>query len=534
MDLGAFAEKRGAEPGISAEFAAAGIGSWELDLASGRLHCSPLFDRLFGYPHPDSHRRSAQDHQAVESAANAPWDLPKLYAHIASEDRENFAAQLASARTSGTLHTECRIRRADGSRCWLALSAGIRSDGEQRFLTGTVLDISERKRRERDSFPPQAPIDVADLALFADMGHEIRTPLNAMLGLNFLLQKTRLTPMQYDYAIKTEAAAQALVGALDDIVDFVRIERGQLRLDHVDFRLDQLLHNIHGVLGAALEEKGIDFVLSLAPEVPLALNGDPQRLQQILIALCANAIRTSDRGQIIVSVLLLDGDAEQARLYFSVRDSGIGLSASQLDGLFEIAQPAATGRARAGGLGLALSKRLLGMMGGAIEVRSAPGVGSDFNFSVRLQLAAPAAGTAALPPRAQRLERKRVLLVDDDALNRQVGSAILHHIGVAVETAVDGREAVALIERQGAGHFQLVLMDLQMPVLDGYEAARQIRLLRSAEELPIIAMTANVLENSGGCFAAGMNDYLTKPVNIPQLSSLLARWLRDVDTSARG
>ncbi|HEY3700611.1 MAG TPA: response regulator [Spongiibacteraceae bacterium] len=504
-------------------FDAAGIGFWEVDFSTGHIARSIIHDRIFGY-------RGAQ----IE------WDLSCWYDHIVFNDRDEFAAKLAAAKLQGSLNAECRIQRLDGAVRWVALTAATHDDttSARRLLTGIIVDITDNKRREQEPYlvAPARDTDFADSIFITKMSHEIRTPLHAIQGFNFLLQKTPLSPNQSEYAAKTDAAAQTLLSILDAIADFSKIEMGALKLDTIDFRLDQLLDEVAARLTPACEAKGLGFSLIIGPDVPHNLRGDSRRLQQILMSLGNHAIGSAHRGEIAISVLLLPPDEytedNRVSLYFSVRDTGLGLNGAQMAHAIDaFARPDNIhSRARnAGNIGLAVSKKLIEMLGGTLVLNAKPGQGSNFNFNLTLGTGLNENLTAfAGEPMYQRrkIAETRVLLVDDDNLNLQVGRAILGYIGVhQIDTADNGLEAVNLVEQHGGTYYQLVLMDLQMPVMDGYVAAREIRRRPGGEELPIVAMTADISADSENCFIAGMSEFITKPISIPQLTQILSRRL---------
>ncbi len=367
----------------------------------------------------------------------------------------------------------------------------------------------------------------------ANMSHEIRTPLNAVLGLCYLLQKTELTQLQLDYVKKADSAAQFLLGILNDILDFSKVEAGKLELEEVDFNLDELLRNVGTIVSIQAQERGLSLDINQSNAAGLALRGDPLRLQQVLMNLSSNAIKFTEQGVVRISVRVIEQSNLGVRLLFSVCDTGPGLSRDQVERLFEAFQQADTSTTRrygGTGLGLVICKRLVQLMGGDIGVDSMLGQGSNFYFELTLPRATIKKSLPTQPPLddvRQALAGARVLLVEDNALNQEVARAILRHEQVMVDVVGNGREAVEKIQALGGHYYDAVLMDLQMPVLDGFAATQQIRALPGTTKLPILAMTADTIkEDRLRCLDVGMNDFIAKPIRIAQLFSVLAQWLQ--------
>ena len=368
--------------------------------------------------------------------------------------------------------------------------------------------------------------------LLANMSHEIRTPMNAILGLIKLMQSTPLDARQKDYLEKTDGAANSLLGLINDILDFSKIEAGKMTLDPRPFSLQRLLDALSVVLAANLRNKPVEIRFEVAPDVPAYLMGDDMRLQQVLINLAGNAIKFTDAGEVVVAVRALSQNAHEAELAFSVRDTGIGIAPEQqsrIFGHFSQAESSTTRRFGGTGLGLAISKRIVELMGGELNLQSTLGQGSTFTFTVRLPKAEPpreapsTASTTASDAKPQRLQGLRILLVEDNKINQMVADGLLSGEGAKVTLAANGQLGVdAVLNHPGA--FDVVLMDVQMPVMDGYEATRTLRQHPECAQLPIIAMTANAMaEDRTACLAAGMNDHVGKPFNLNQLVQMLLR-----------
>jgi signal transduction histidine kinase/HPt (histidine-containing phosphotransfer) domain-containing protein/ActR/RegA family two-component response regulator len=375
-------------------------------------------------------------------------------------------------------------------------------------------------------------------AFLANMSHEIRTPMNAIIGMSRLALNAHPDPKLRAYLGKILGAGEHLLGIINDILDFSKIEAGRMTLERVAFDLDAVLDRMAAVTAVKADAKGIALVFEVAPEVPARLVGDPLRLGQVLINLAGNAVKFTDQGRIVVAVEALDHRAGEVLLRFSVSDTGIGMDAAQLATLFQSFTQAdgSVSRKYGGtGLGLSISKQLVGLMGGSIAAASDPGVGSRFSFTVRLGAgaaamdAAAAATTATAAPARPaardlaRLEGARVLLVDDNANNREVALAFLAEAQLWVDVAAGGREAVDMVL---AEDYDLVLMDVQMHELDGLSATRQIRALPRLAALPIVAMTAHAMAGDREkSLAAGMNDHLVKPIDPDLLHAALLRWI---------
>jgi two-component system, sensor histidine kinase and response regulator len=432
-------------------------------------------------------------------------------------------------------------------------------DGALIGMLAVGRNVTERRKAEEDI---RRAKEIAEEAtrmksdFLANMSHEIRTPMNAIIGLSHLVLKTELTARQRDYIAKVQTSGQHLLGVINDILDFSKVEAGKLDLENADFELASLLDNTGALLGEKIQAKGLALRVDVAPDVPAALVGDPLRLGQVLINYANNAVKFTERGEIAISVSVTERTESGVLLCFRVRDTGIGLTPEQMGRLFQSFSQgdASTTRKFGGtGLGLAISRQLAGLMGGDVGVESEYGQGSTFWFTARLGIGdakaaeaapAPAAGPAAgigpgVADGLAAIRGARILLVEDNDINQEVAREMLQDAGLVVEVAGNGQVALAMVQQ---APYDLVFMDMQMPVMDGVTATVEIRRRPLLRNLPIVAMTANAMEQDlRRCIDAGMDDFLVKPIDPPSMWAVLLRWIRPaaqpvaaVDPSAAG
>ena len=389
----------------------------------------------------------------------------------------------------------------------------------------------------------------AKSTFLANMSHEIRTPINAITGAAYLMLKTPLTERQRGFVEKIRNASQHLLGVIDDVLDYSRIESGKLGVEAIPFELDGVLRKVTTFIEERVATKGLELRLQVDDGVPRSLVGDPLRVAQILGNFASNAVKFTTRGHVEIVVRLEDASEADVALRFAVTDTGIGLSAEQIARLFTSftqADDSTTRRFGGSGLGLAISRQLAGLLHGEVGVESEPGVGSTFWFRARFPwgleyVARPPSkpdartthgdeGTAALEARLGEIRGARVLLVEDNELNQDIAMEILGGVGLSVHLARDGAEAVACAQTEP---FDVVLMDMQMPVMDGLAATRAIRALPALRALPVVAMTANAMQaERDACLAAGMDDHLSKPIDPAALFRALLRWIRPTHAAA--
>ncbi len=370
----------------------------------------------------------------------------------------------------------------------------------------------------------------AKSTFLANMSHEIRTPINAIMGMTYLARKTVLTDQQRGYINRIDTSSRHLLGVVNDVLDYSRIESGKLSIERVRFSLAQVVRDVRHQVEQRAIEKGLTLTTFVAPGVPDTLVGDPLRLTQILVNFAGNAVKFTERGDVRIAIDTGEGPARPGTvgLSFSVSDTGIGISKAQqalLFRSFEQGDDSTTRRFGGSGLGLAICRQLAALKGGEVGVNSEPGVGSTFWLKAPFEIAGSLdaqAAAALVHAEPAALKGTRVLLVEDNDMNQEFALELLADVGCVTRLARNGQEALTLLRQ---ADFDVVLMDLQMPVMDGLDATRAMRGIPGHEKTPVIAMTASVtLAEKDACLAAGMNGHLGKPIDADELFRTMLRW----------
>ena len=522
-------------------------GLWDWDAVNNTGYFSPGYYRMLGYE-PDEFRMSRQ----------AWFDL----IHPADLDHARAINEDCISRRCESFEIEYRMKAKDGSWRWvLARGRAVQRDaqGMAMRMIGTHVDITDRVNAQRElelhrrHLEEQVSQRTHELELarneailasqakstfLANMSHEIRTPMNAIIGLTQLMRKEATSPEQAERLGHIHNAGQHLLSVISDILDLSKIEAGHMQLERLDFNLPHLLGSVEAIVAESARDKGLTLSVD-CDGVPPDLCGDPTRLRQALINFAGNAVKFTHAGSIALRARLLRDDDREVLVRFEVQDTGIGIAQDKMPTLFQAFEQAdaSTTREYGGtGLGLAVARRIALLMGGEVGVDSTPGVGSTFWLTASLAHGQPAHAQPQAPALAnvadirqleatltERHRGARILVAEDNPVNREVALAMLKEVEMNVDMAHNGVEAVAAAR---ARPYDLILMDMQMPTMDGLTATRAIRASTGHQHMPIVAMTGNAFgDDQQACLAAGMNDFITKPVDMVKLYTVLLKWL---------
>lgn len=506
---------------------------WLKDSRGVYLACNRRFEQFFG-----------AEEKAIVGKTDYDFVSKELADFFRAHDRK------AMEKNGPSVNEEEVPFANDGHRELLETTKAPMRDAEGRLIgvLGIGHDITQRKAAEqelqhhRDHLQELVNERTADLQLakesaeaanrakslfLARMSHELRTPLNGIIGMTHLALRDSVEIRQRDQLQKIHQSSQHLLGVINDILDLSKIEAGRLVLEHIEFKIADLIQNVRTLTEPRVGEKGLAFRIECADSLGSQLyRGDPLRISQILLNLVSNAIKFTDSGQVLLTVTRADRREDSDRVCFSVTDTGIGIAVEDQERLFtpfEQLDGSLTRKYGGTGLGLAISRRLVEQMGGEIGVASVAGQGATFRFSIWLERTNNPAAVVAPSLDADQLRHRlaaefpgsRVLLVEDEPISREIACILLEDAGLVVEWAENGRQAVSMAQSRP---FDLVLMDMQMPEMNGLEATRELRAIPELASLPIIAMTANAFDDDRqACFAAGMNDFTAKPVEPARL-----------------
>lgn len=501
---------------------AAGIGIWVWNITDNTLVWDAQMYRLYDIPE-------------WQSEMMLPYEFWKTCCHEDDLERMETALQ-AAIDNSIPLDTSFRIHDLMGAEKYLQATAIVKYDENHipKYMIGINRDITMEKNLTQ-SLTQSLTLskEAAERAnkiksdFLANMSHEIRTPLNGVIGLTELLLQTELDPLQYEYLTKSEAASRALLNVLNNVLDYSKIEAHKLELEITTFNLGDIMNNLIAMLSYKAEQKHLSLETHIDDNVPRTLIGDPLRLQQILSNLTVNALKFTESGYVRITITSQPHDEDNEKLTFAISDSGIGISQEDQSSLFLPFSQVDTSFTRkygGSGLGLMITKELVDLMGGEITVHSVSGEGSTFTFTALFHCAPQYIEES--PTQASSLpthKQLHLLLVEDNDLNQLVASERLKQMGITCSIANNGLEAVEMVQRET---FDAILMDMQMPVMDGLTATKEIRKLQGFANLPIIALSAAVLQDDLLLAQeAGMNDFVAKPIDKVVLQNVLSKWL---------
>ncbi len=490
------------------------LGLLEVDMEGKIVYANKSFCKMSGFRKQDIYGKVAEN----------------LFTH---EDNRDLVRQKTDSRSKGVLDAyELEVTNHQGQKRWWMISGApvYNQEGTQIGSTGIHLDITEQKQLEfnlRDAKQHAEDTAKAKEIFLANMSHEIRTPMNAILGLGNQLIKTKLNRQQTSYLGAINTAAENLLVIINDILDFSKIESGKFTLESINFSLHEVLQQLASILSGKAEEKELVFSLKIDPAVSPYLVGDPYRLNQVLINLIGNSIKFTNKGSIILSCQVIENQEKQQTIEITVQDTGIGIDKQYLKNIFRKFSQESPEIARkfgGTGLGLTISKQLIDLMGGNIIIDSNKNIGTKITIRLNFPI-----GQETIPESISedendfsKLKGLNILLVEDNKVNRLIANAILTKVGIKVTEANNGEIALNLLR---INHFDLVLMDMQMPVLDGISATQILR-KEISKTIPVIALTAHALKSEESrCIEAGMNDFISKPFTEQKLLQTILKYV---------
>lgn len=499
----------------------AGLGTWEINVSEGTVNWSSALKRIHDL-----------DDSFVPTLTNV-YDFPRF-----AEDKEKLSQLFTKAMRNGESFTyELAIRTAKGRSRWIRAQAqAVMENGKCKYVIGASLDITNQMQVMEELRAQRLEAEKALEArsrFVANMSHEIRTPLNGVTGMLGILDKTKLSSRQKNIIDVIKQSATNLLGIINDVLDFSKIDAGEMHLEHLPVSINALTNQLQKIFSRAAKDKGLEFLVDNAATEGITVFSDPTRLLQVLNNLLSNAIKFTLHGQVRLTTGVFQQSAGNILLNIEVTDSGIGIDEKQQEFIFTPFTQGDTDTTRkfgGTGLGLSIVAQIIALMGGSIKVVSTPGLGTRFIVKLSLQLDANAdtssanQNTPGKTAESVNLSSLRVLVVEDNLINQLVINEQLAELGIQPEVASNGAEALALLKGQAPMlDFDVILMDCQMPVMDGYTATRNIRALGEGfKHIPIIALTANAFsEERVRCLENGMTDYLAKPLSIEQLETSL-------------